>query len=100
MENYAYNMRNTLREEKVSSQLSSTDKETIEKALNETIEWIEHNQMAEVDEFEHKLKELENICNPIITRMYQGGGGGAPPPGAGAAPSAGGGGGPKIEEVD
>jgi len=99
VENYAYNMRNTIREDKVASQLSSSDKESIEKALNETIEWIEGNQMAEVEEFEHKLKELEGICNPIITRMYQGGGG-APPPGAGSAPSAGGGGGPKIEEVD
>ena len=98
VENYAYNMRNTIREEKVAAQLSSSDKESIEKALNETIEWIEANQMAEVEEFEHKLKELEAICNPIITRMYQGGGG-APPP-SGSAPSAGGGGGPKIEEVD
>jgi heat shock protein 1/8 len=99
VENYAYNMRNTIREDKVASQLSSSDKESIEKALNETIEWIEANQMAEVEEFEHKLKELEGICNPIITRMYQGAGG-APPPGAGSAPSAGGAGGPKIEEVD
>jgi len=99
VENYAYNMRNTIREEKVASQLSSSDKEAIEKALNEAIDWIEHNQMAEVEEFEHKLKELEGICNPIITKMYQGGAGGAPPP-PGSAPSAGGGSGPKIEEVD
>jgi L1 cell adhesion molecule like protein len=55
--------------------------------------------MAQVEEFEHKLKELEGICNPIITKMYQGGAGGAPPP-PGSAPSAGGGSGPKIEEVD
>jgi len=102
VENYAYNMRNTIREEKVAAQLSSSDKETMEKALTETIDWIEHNQMAEVEEFEHKLKELEAICNPVITKMYQGGAGG-PPPGAapgGPAPSAGGAGGPKIEEVD
>lgn len=105
MENYAYNMRNTLREDKVANQLSAEDKEKMEKALNEAIEWIEHNQLAEVEEFEHKLKELEGICNPIITKMYQGAGGAGVPPGAGAAPgggasSAGGAGGPKIEEVD
>jgi L1 cell adhesion molecule like protein len=62
--------------------------------------------LPQVEEYEHKLKELEDICNPIITRMYQGAGGApggadVPPPGAGAAPrSAGGAGGPKIEEVD
>ncbi len=59
------------------------------------------NLELQVEEYEHKLKELEDLCNPIITRMYQGAGG-APPPGAGgAAPEgAGGPGGPKIEEVD
>ncbi|KAG2431612.1 hypothetical protein HYH02_013305 [Chlamydomonas schloesseri] len=104
LENYAYNMRNTIREDKVASQLSASDKETMEKALTAAMDWLEHNQMAEVEEFEHHLKELENVCNPIITRLYQGGAGaGGMPggaPGGGAAPSGGSGAGPKIEEVD
>ncbi|KAF5842780.1 heat shock protein 70a [Dunaliella salina] len=102
-ENYAYNMRNTIREEKVAQAIGGEDKEKIEKALHEAMEWLDANQQAEVEEYEHKLKALEDLCNPIITRMYQGAGGGAPPPGAGAgaAPEgAGGPGGPKIEEVD
>ncbi|PNH12143.1 Heat shock protein [Tetrabaena socialis] len=101
LENYAYNMRNTIREDKVASQLSASDKETMEKEITGAMEWLEANQMAEVEEFEHRLKELEKICSPIITKLYQGSGGmpGAPPPGAGASSGAGGGG-PKIEEVD
>ena len=54
----------------------------------------------QVEEYEHKLKSLEDLCNPIITRMYQGAGGGGaggPPPSGGGE---GGGAGPKIEEVD
>ena len=101
LENYAYNMRNTVREEKVASSLSAGDKETLEKATHDAIEWLEHNQMAEVEEYEHKLKELEQVCNPIVTKMYQGAGG-APGGMPGGAPAAGGGSsaGPKIEEVD
>jgi heat shock protein 1/8 len=64
------------------------------------------NQLAEADEFEDKMKELEGICNPIISKMYQQGG--APPGGAAydddgadAGAHAGSTGpGPKIEEVD
>ena len=99
LENYAYSMRNTLGEEKVASALSPEDKETVNKAVDEAIQWVDANQTAEKDEFEHRLKELEGVCNPIITKMYQGGAGGAgaPPPGAGGE---GGGAGPKIEEVD
>ncbi len=102
LENYAYNMRNTIREEKVAGQLSASDKESMEKAITAAMDWLETNQQAEVEEFEHKLKELEDICNPIITRLYQGGAGGMPGGAApgGAAPSGGSGAGPKIEEVD
>ncbi|GAY49494.1 hypothetical protein CUMW_119550 [Citrus unshiu] len=109
LENYAYNMRNTVRDEKFAGKLDPADKQKIEKAIDEAIEWLDGNQLAEVDELEDKLKELEGLCNPIIAKMYQGGasgdvpmGGGAEMPGGGhgKAETGGAGGGPKIEEVD
>ena len=101
LENYAYNMRNTIKDEKIASKLPAGDKKKIEDAVEEAIEWLGSNQLAEIDEFEDKMKGLEGICNPIIAKMYQGEGAGM----AGAddgAPSTGGGSsvGPKIEEVD
>merc|ERR1719231_2169864 len=109
LENYAYNMRNTVRDDKVGGKLDPEDKEKLESEVEKTIEWLDSNQLAETDEFEDKLKELEGICNPIISKLYQSGGGmpgaeggmpdmggmgggGAPPP-----PSGGSGAGPKIE---
>nr|GEZ16073.1 heat shock cognate 70 kDa protein 2-like [Tanacetum cinerariifolium] len=99
LENYAYNMRNTVKDEKIGEKLTPGDKKKIEDAIDEAIAWLDANQLAEADEFEDKMKELENVCNPIIAKMYQGGAGDA----AGGmdeepAPS-GGGAGPKIEEV-
>ena len=55
----------------VASKLSPEDKEKIEKAVDEAISWLDNNQLAEVDEFEDKRKELEEIAQPIMTRMYQ-----------------------------
>ncbi|CAN1343955.1 Heat shock 70 kDa protein [Linum perenne] len=103
LENYAYNMRNTIKDEKFAGKLDPSDKEKIEKAVEETVQWIDGNQLAEVEEFEDKLKELEALCNPIIAKMYQGAGGGDVPMGGGAGGAesgSGGGAGPKIEEVD
>ncbi|XP_067885122.1 allergen MAG29-like [Heterodontus francisci] len=78
------------------------DKQKILDKCNEVISWLDKNQTAEKDEYEHQQKEVEKICNPIITKLYQGAGG--PPggfPGAGSAPSgAGAASGPTIEEVD
>jgi L1 cell adhesion molecule like protein len=107
LENYAYNMKNTIRDDKIAGQLSADDKQTIEKAVEDTIQWLDQNQLAEVDEFDDKQKELERICNPIIARMYQGGATDAssaePAYGSGygaASGDASDGPGPKIEEVD
>lgn len=111
LENYAYSMRNTIRDDKLADKLESGDKETIDKAIDEAIEWLDSNQLAEKEEFEDKLKSLESVCNPIMTKMYQAGaggaggmpdmsgmpGGGMPDMGASAGDS---GAGPKIEEVD
>ncbi|XP_030470948.1 heat shock 70 kDa protein [Syzygium oleosum] len=112
LENYAYNMRSTVRDDKFAGKLDPADKQKIEKAIDEAIEWLDRNQLAEVDELEDKLKELEGLCNPIIAKMYQGGpggsdvpmGGGADMPGGGyskpGSRGSSGGAGPKIEEVD
>ncbi|KAK9100144.1 hypothetical protein Scep_023574 [Stephania cephalantha] len=103
LENYAYNMRNTIKDDKIGGKLDSGDKAKIEKAVGDAINWLEGNQLAEVDEFEDKLKELEELCNPIIAKMYQSGGAADMPGSTGygkASGGAAGGAGPKIEEVD
>ena len=106
LENYAYNMRNTIRDDKIAGKLDPVDKKKIEDAVDAIITWLDGNQLAEKEEFEDKLKELESTCNPIIAKMYQGEGG-AGFPGADAFGGASGAGdesasgpGPKIEEVD
>lgn len=103
LENYAYSMRNTIRDTAVADKLSAEDKEAIEKAVESTIEWLDHNQLAEIDEIEHQKSELEAVCNPIITKMYGAGAGGGGMPGGGAPPTGDAppsGGGPTVEEVD
>jgi L1 cell adhesion molecule like protein len=99
LESYAYSMRNTVSDEKMKDKISEEDRTIIENAVNETIEWFDNNQHAEKDEYEHRQKELEGICRPIITKMYQGVQGDGMPPGdmpfTQSAPD-----GPNVEEVD
>lgn len=103
LENYCFTMRNTLNEEKLTDKFEPGDKEKIEKEVQDALDWLDKNQLAEKDEFEAKQKELEGVVNPIMMKVYQAAGGGEMPtggmPGAGAPPS-GGGAGPTVEEVD
>lgn len=111
LENYAYNLRNTMNDEKVAGKLSEEDKATINKHVDDSISWLDNNQQCEVDEYEDKLKELEKVVNPIMQKFY-GAAGGMPGGGPGGMPDmsgmggaaggapGGGAGGPTIEEVD
>eukprot|EP00004_Rigifila_ramosa_P003756 TRINITY_DN13_c0_g1_i12.p1 TRINITY_DN13_c0_g1~~TRINITY_DN13_c0_g1_i12.p1 ORF type:complete len:670 (-),score=192.00 TRINITY_DN13_c0_g1_i12:38-1987(-) len=105
LENYAYSMRNTIQEEPLASKISAEDKKKIEDKVKEAVEWLEANGLAEKAEFEHHQKELEAVCNPIITKLYQssGGAGAGGMPGGFPGGAAGGssrGRGPSVEEVD
>merc|ERR1712019_210670 len=93
LENYCFTMRNTLQEEKLKEKFESGDKEKIESAVQETLDWLDKNQLAEKDEFEAKQKDLEAIVNPIMMKVYQATAGGGMPEGGGGA-------GPTVEEVD
>jgi heat shock protein 1/8 len=108
LESYAFNMKQTVEGDDVKGKIPEDDRTKITEKCDEMIKWLDANQSAEQNEFEERQKELEGVCNPIITKMYAAAGGapggmpgmpGGMPGGGGAAPGAGGAG-PTIEEVD
>lgn len=109
LESYAFQMKQTVEDDKVKDKISADEVKTITDKCDDAIKWLDANQTAEKDEFEYQKKELEKVCTPIITKMYQGAGGGMPDGMPGGMPGGGmpGGdaagassGGPTIEEVD
>jgi len=107
LESYAYNLRNSIQDEKIASKIEAADKEKLNKIIDETIEWLDHNQEATKEEFENRQKQLEETANPIMMKIYQAVGGapggfpgGAPNAAPGGFPGAGGDNGPTVEEVD
>merc|ERR1711906_26189 len=71
LENYAYNIRNTIKDEKVKDKIEEEDKKTIEEKVKEVLEFIETNEDLEKEEYEEKEKELKDLANPIISKLYQ-----------------------------
>ena len=77
LESYAYSLKNQVGDkEKLGGKLSEDDKETITKAVEEKISWLDKNQEADVEEFKKQKKELEDVVQPIVSKLYQGQGGG------------------------
>lgn len=59
LENYAYDMRNTIGDEKKGAKIPLADKEKIEVAFEQVIHRLDENQLAETEEFQYKMQELE-----------------------------------------
>ena len=98
LESYAYSIKSTVEDEALKSKITDADRNKVLDKVREVLKWLDDNQLAEKEEFNHRYKELENLCRPIMSKLYQGGAGA--PGGQGGAGAKAGSDGPKIEEVD
>ena len=71
LENYCYTMRNILPEEKLQHKFEGDGKERIEKAVKETLGWLDMYQLAEKSEFDAKRSGLEDVVNPIMMKPFK-----------------------------
>jgi heat shock protein 1/8 len=97
LEQYCYNVRNTLMEERVKDKLSVDDRANAEEKVKQTLEWLDRNTLASKEEFEDKQKEVESLIAPIFIKLYESGAPATPTTAGGRTPAAGG---PSVEEVD
>jgi len=100
LENYCFTMKNSMQDSNIKDKIEATDQETVSKAIEEALQWLDNNQMAETDEFDAKMKELQEVCDPIMVKVHQQGGAGGMPGGdmpSGDIPEAGA---TDIPEVD
>ena len=60
LEGYCYNLKNMMEDDEkgLADKLSAEEKETIEKAVQETLDWVDENQEADAEDFKEKQKEI------------------------------------------
>lgn len=79
LENYAHTLKNQLKDETetgLGSKLSDEDKESLDDAVKETLEFIEDNfDSATSEEFEEQKQKLIDVATPITSKLYGGAGG-------------------------
>ncbi|CAE1157631.1 HSPA1s [Acanthosepion pharaonis] len=68
LENYLFSVRQAATE--CSDKLSEDEKKTIMDKTDETLLWLENNNLAEKDEFDHKLQEAQKEFSPFMTKLH------------------------------
>ena len=74
LESYVYNLRNQLEEDQFSSQVSPEDKRELEDMIHDALDWMEDRPDAVKEDFLKKQKDVENVANPMIRKIYNAGG--------------------------
>jgi L1 cell adhesion molecule like protein len=72
LEGYCFGVKNSLNNEQFSNAISQTDKDTVNKEINDCLAWIESNGEASPEQFENKQKEVEGKIMPIMQQAYEG----------------------------
>ncbi|XP_068085322.1 major heat shock 70 kDa protein Ab-like [Anabrus simplex] len=101
LEGYVFSVKQAL--EEAGQKLSEADKSNVRSLCDDAVRWLDNNTLAEKEEYEDKLKELQSKCGPVMMKIHQAGcnqGGGNM--GGSCGQQAGGSArqGPTIEEVD
>merc|ERR1712137_676526 len=78
LESYLYNLKNTLNDDEkgVADNISAEDKKELQDMLDETLDWMDENPEADKEDYDEKMKEVEQIANPIMRNVYAGSSGG------------------------
>jgi len=71
LETYCLNMQSTVEDARLDDKINKTDKNSIMDKVNEVIAWLDRTQIGDEDEYKDKQKEIEQVCNPIMTKMYR-----------------------------
>lgn len=78
LESYLYNLKNTLEDDEkgLADNISAEDKKELQDMIDETLDWMDENPEADKEDYDEKMKEVEQIANPIMRNLYAGGAGG------------------------
>uniref|UniRef100_A0A8D8S7C8 Heat shock protein 70 A1 n=1 Tax=Cacopsylla melanoneura TaxID=428564 RepID=A0A8D8S7C8_9HEMI len=87
LEAYVFQVKQALDDS--GSKLSEAEKNSCREECDVTLKWLDNNTLADKEEFQDKLQQLQKSCMPLMSKMH-GAGGGMPPRS----------GGPTVEEVD
>merc|ERR1712146_770270 len=73
LETYSYSIKPSVLDAERAKTALSQDISKVPSAADAVTLWLDSNQTATKDEYDHKKAELEAVCNPIMTKLHQGG---------------------------
>lgn len=68
LETYIFNVKQAV--DDAGDKLSAQDKESVRNDCEAALRWLDNNTLAEKDEFQQKLKDLQQVCSPVMSKIH------------------------------
>jgi L1 cell adhesion molecule like protein len=69
LENYVYGIKQSLNDENLKDKFEESDRDTLQKSIDEETSWLNSNQSVTVEEYEERKKKLESVVMPIMSKL-------------------------------
>jgi heat shock protein 1/8 len=93
LEGYVFSVKQALGD--AGDKLSDEDRDAASKVCDQALQWLDSNSLADKEEFDDKLQEVQKLCSPLMAKLHGQGQGSS-----GHQPQGHQGSGPTVEEVD
>merc|ERR1712137_930976 len=88
LESYCFQVKSSLDEPNLRDKFSPEERDTVTKLCDEGLQWLSANGEADTETMNAKRKEIEDVFNPIMQKVYQATGTGQTEPDANMASAA------------
>ena len=69
LQNFCFNVKNWIENGSCQKLISKSEKDAVNKEINDVLDWIDSNKNESISNFEIKRKEIKNKLDPILQRM-------------------------------
>ncbi|XP_075242552.1 heat shock-related 70 kDa protein 2-like [Convolutriloba macropyga] len=73
LESYIFTVKSSIEDTSVADKMDPKDKSMVADVLRDAESWLERNQLAEKEELDHKMKEIQTKVAPVMSKLYSNG---------------------------
>lgn len=69
LENYVFAVKQSLTDAG-KGKLSADESKLLTDTCDQCLQWIDKNGLADKEEFQHKLQEIQKVCSPVMSKLH------------------------------
>ena len=69
LESYVYQVKSSIEDDKLKEKIGEDNLKNIRESVDDIIKWFDDDNY-EKEDYDNKMKELQNLFNPVMSQMY------------------------------